>query len=133
MNKFLLLLILLSANAYAQWQNIGQSETETAYVDTENIKHRELHRERMWALFDLKTPHNFGDLSYLSMKIRREYSCSDKTSRVIALQAYSKNMSAGDLIYSNNKHDEWTGIEPESVEEALWRYACETKNSTIKP
>lgn len=126
MRKYLLTLIftLISANASAGWQNLGENGTETAYVDAANMQHGDRDRIKMWGLFDLKTPRTFGDMSYLSMKIRREYSCPDKKSRIIALSAYAGNMGAGELIYSNNTPDKWAAIQPDSVEEALWNIAC---------
>ncbi|MFA6970827.1 MAG: surface-adhesin E family protein [Gallionella sp.] len=127
MHKYLLTLILTlpAADATAEWQSIGENADETAYVDADHIQHGK-HR-KMWALFDLKTPRTLGDKRYLSMKIQREYSCHGKRSRITTRRAYSGNMAAGDLIYSNDKHDNWVVIQPDSAEEALLNMACEKK------
>ncbi|MFA6920596.1 MAG: surface-adhesin E family protein [Gallionella sp.] len=124
MRKFLLILALFSSNASAEWQSIGQNDAEIAYVDSAGIQHRDRHRVRMWALFDLQRPRNFGDITYLSMKIQREYHCRDRESRIIALSAHAGNMGAGELVYSNNAHSKWTAVKPDSAEEALWNIAC---------
>lgn len=124
MRNYLLILILatFSTTASAEWQRIGDSNDETAYVDTNHTQHGG--HTKMWGLFDLKTPRSFGDLTYLSMKIRREYACRDKKSRVIAMSAHAGNMATGDLIYSNNTSEKWAVVQPDSAEEALLNIAC---------
>lgn len=124
MLKYLLTLILtlLTANASAEWQGIGENGTETAYVDAANIQHGK--HNKMWGLFDFKSPRSVSDMSYLSMKIQREYACHDKKSRIIARSAHAGNMGAGDIIFSDHTPDKWATVQPDSVEEALWNIAC---------
>lgn len=124
MRKYLLTLILtmLAANASAEWQSIGENATQTAYVDAANIQHGK--HNTMWALFDLKAPRALGDMSYLSMKIQREYACLNKKSRIIARSAHSGNMGAGEIIYSDHTPDKWMIIQPDSAEAALRDVAC---------
>jgi len=122
MIKYVFLFLLFCATAQADWQKLGENSTETAYID--NIEPHGSHKIRMWGLFDLKAPAAFGDLSYSSMKIQREYHCRDRTSRVISMQAYVGNMGSGEMVYSNNTHNKPTPVKPDSVEEALWNVAC---------
>ena len=126
MRKFLILLALFSANASAEWQSLGTNAGETAYVDMSGILHRDRYRVRMWGLFDLQTPRNFGDLTYSSMKIQREYNCRTRESRIIARSVHTGKMGEGETIYSSNTHNKWLPVEPDSAEEALWNVACET-------
>jgi len=122
MFKYFFLLMLFCSSAQADWQKLGENATETAYVD-----HIEAHgpgKIRMQGLFDLKTPNTFGDLSYSSMKIQREYHCNNKTSRVILMEAYAGKMGSGDMVYSNNTHYKPSTVQPDSAEEALWEVAC---------
>lgn len=127
MKKHLLTLILtlLTANACAEWQSIGENAAQTAYVDAANIQHGK--HNKMWGLFDLKAPRTLGDMNYLSMKIQREYACHNKKSRIIAKSAHSDNMGAGEIIYRNNTPDKWAVVQPDSAEAALWDIACEAK------
>lgn len=125
-NLIILLLILASANAWAGWQRLGENSAETAYVDA--AQKRDHNRVRMWGLFDLKTPRAFGDMTYSSMKIQREYHCKDKQSRIISMAAFAGNMGSGDMIYSTNTPEKWAAIQPDSVEEALWYIACDKKS-----
>jgi hypothetical protein len=129
MRKLLLVLLLISTHASAQWMRLGENEMEIAYVDTDNIQQGEHGTVKMWGLFDLKSPRNFGDLAYLSMTIQRDYSCNGKSlkSRTITRTAHAGNMGVGNLIYSSNTKDKWAAIQPDSVEEALWKIACKTK------
>lgn len=127
MLKYQLALIftLLAANASAEWQSIGENTAQTAYVDAANIQHGK--HNTMWGLFDLKAPRALGDMSYLSMKIQREYACLNKKSRIIARSAHAGNMGAGEIIYSNNTPDKWAVVQPDSAEHALWNIACGEK------
>ena len=127
MRNYLLLLLLFSTGASAQWQSLGENEVETAYVDSEDIQRGEHNIVRMWGLFDLKSPRNIGDMRYLSLKIQREYACNpkDKRTRVVKRTAHADHMGNGDLIYSSNTKEKWATIKPDSVEEALWNIACE--------
>ncbi len=127
MRKYLLLIILglFSTSVLAEWQRLGENKDETAYADTANTQ--QSGHTRMWGLFDLKAPRPFGDLTYLSMKIRREYSCRNKKTRIIAMSAYTGNMGTGELIYSNNTAEKWANVQPGSVEEALLNIACKKK------
>jgi hypothetical protein len=118
----ILLLTLFSTSAHAQWQLLGENNDETAYADTATVQNGE--HIRMWGLFDLKTPRPFGDLTYLSMKIRREYACHDKKSRVIAMSAHAGKMGTGELIYSNNTAETWADVQPDSAEEVMLNIAC---------
>lgn len=118
--------MLFCATAQADWQKLGENSTETAYVA--NIEHHGPHIVQMWGLFDLKTPAIFGDLSYSSMKVQREYHCTNKTSNVIFMEAYAGQMGSGDRIYSTNTHDKPTPVQPDSAEEALWDVACKKDN-----
>lgn len=116
------MLMLFCSTAQADWQKLGENDAETAYVG--NIEQHDPHKVRMWGLFDLKTPGTFGDLTYSSMKIQREYLCKEKTSRVIFMAAFAGKMASGEVIYSNNMHYKWLPIQPDSAEEALWNVAC---------
>lgn len=129
MRKYLLILMLVSTSASAQWQSLGENEVESAYVDADNIQRGEHNTVRMWGLFDLKSPRNIGDMHYLSLKIQREYACypKDRRTRIIRRSAHSEHMGAGNLIYSSNTKEKWATIQPDSVEEALWNIACGTE------
>lgn len=121
----IILLSLFSTSVFAQWQLLGKNNDETAYTDTATVHNGE--HVRMWGLFDLKSPRPFGDMTYLSIKIKREYACHDKKSRVIAMSAHAGNMGTGDLLYSNNTVETWADVQPDSAEEALLNIACEKK------
>jgi hypothetical protein len=119
----LILLMLFFTEAQAQWQKIGESVAETAYVS--EVEPHGADTVRMWGLFNLKTSRVFGDMQYLSMLVQREYHCKKKTSGIIYMKAFSKGMGAGEMIYSNNARSTQAAILPDSAEEALWRLACE--------
>lgn len=117
--------MLISTSASAQWQSLGENEIEKAYVDATDIQKSRHDTVKMWSMFDLISPRNIGDMRYLSMKIQREYACREKKTRIISRSAYAEHMGIGNMIYSSNTHDKWAAIQPDSVEEALWKIACE--------
>ncbi len=120
----ILILALISSEASAQWQSIGESDAETAYVDIAGIKRYPNGLTAMSALFDLKQPRAIGDMDYLSVKIEREYACRSRRSRIIAKAAYAGHMAQGEIIYTSNVREKWAIIAKDSAEEALWNIAC---------
>ena len=119
------LLAVFSTSVLAEWTKVGDTDTYTNYVDLSTI--RKLgNKVKMWNLYDLKvaTSEANGRL-YLSSSNQKEYDCKEETSRILAFINYSKNMGAGEAVYSSGAlHDEPDPIAPRSVNESLFKLAC---------
>lgn len=125
--KYLLVLILILASdlAMAEWSKIGESEKRggyTAYADLTSAR-KAYNRVKMWVLFDYKIEQKSLDL-ILSEKIRREYDCEEEQMRMLAFSLFSWNMEKGDLVRSYNQPQKWEKIQSGSIDELEWKAAC---------
>lgn len=121
-----LTMTLISTSAMAEWTKVGESSLNggyTAYADVASIQ-KAGDRVKMWALFDYQTVQKTSGVEYLSERIRREYDCNQKQMRKLAYKFFSWNMEGGDLIRSYNQPQKWVPIQPDSVDEAEWKVAC---------
>ena len=128
MKKLLIaaLLALLSTSALAEWTKVGGNDTKTTYADLSTIR-KSGDRIKMWDLMDLKVVQIFkGDgKRFLSSVTFTEYDCKEETQRPLTFNWYSKNMGAGEMVYSSgNVHAEFEPITPGSIDNTLFKVAC---------
>ena len=118
------LLAVFSTSVMAEWTAVGSADTDTIYADLSTIR-KSGDRVKMWALLDFKVIQTLVDKRYLSEVSQSEYDCKEETSRLSALIFYSKNMGAGEVVYSSGAmHEEPRPVSPGSVDEALFKVAC---------
>ena len=114
------LLAVFSTNVLAEWTRVD----DDTYVDLSTIR-KSGDRVKMWDLLDFKVVQTVNGQRFLSMQGQDEYDCKEETSRHLAIIAYSKNMGAGEAIYSTGAmHQEPRPIPPGSVLEVKFKVAC---------
>lgn len=131
MKKILLtlLLIVMSTDAMAEWTRIGESDQEggyTVYADLSSA-HRAAGRVKIWILLDFVAEQKASGTNFLSKTIRYEHDCRGRHSRILAFKLFSWNMEQGRLLRSYSQPQAWTIVEPGSVEEMVWKIACENE------
>jgi hypothetical protein len=122
----MMLLAVVSSGAAAEWVGIRSNDTGTLYADPTTI-HRKGSTATMWNLYDYQTAmiSKASGKPYLSSKSQNEYECEKRQSRILHTFAHSRNMSAGETVYSwNSPKSRWSSLAPDSVDEMLWRLAC---------
>lgn len=122
------LLVLSSVPAHAEWVAIEKQYQspgrQTVYVDPDTIR-REGHRVTMGQLIDFKTMQGGrSPTRFSSTKIEKEFDCADKRLRVLALTDFWGNMGTGEAAGAAIGGGHWTPVEPESLNHALWKVAC---------
>jgi Surface-adhesin protein E len=122
----MLLLVIVSGNALAEWINVGGNEYSTIFADPASIL-RVGNIVKMPSLFDTDIAQVAGSISFMSSKTLDEYDCEGKRSRTLAFYWYSGNMGQGNMLYSNTDPGKWNPVMPESVSETLWKFACGKK------
>jgi hypothetical protein len=122
----IVILLVISENSYAEWTPIGEILELFTYTDRTTIR-RNGNFVKMWELRDYKAVQksNFG--SFLSAKVQQEYDCREEKSRLLAFTWFSEQMGNGTVVYSDNDPYKWSPIQPESMNEALWKIACGKK------
>ena len=121
------LLLLSSIPAYAEWVEIGISTSSvpfTVYVDPDT-RRRKGNLVKMWMLFDHPTAQTSGTRKpFSSSKIQSQFDCEEERSRFLAWTNFSGHMGKGDVVISNSNETKWNPVQPESLDEVLWRLAC---------
>jgi hypothetical protein len=118
------LLVLSSGPACAEWVRALNNQTDpTLYVDSDTIR-RDGTVVKWWELLDYKTVQTVAGISFLSMKVLREYDCAGEQIRVLAMADFSDNMATGRVVFSDFTQSNWVPVQPESKGQALWKAAC---------
>ena len=128
MTRLLLIILLLlnSAPAYAEWVKVSDSNEagKTVYVDPTTIR-RNSNLVKMWQLIDYKTMQGGRSPSrFSSTKIHKEFDCADERLRLLALTNFWGNMGTGEPSGAYVEGGNWVAVEPDSMNQALWEVAC---------
>lgn len=129
MRKVILMILLtvVSSSAAAKWVVVAGNETITVYADPATIR-KAGNRVKMWRLFDFnKAEVDAQGKSYMSSKAQVEYNCKEEQSRTLYRSFHSQNMGNGETIWLNDETDNWNPTPPESITEALWKFACKKR------
>lgn len=130
-----MLLFLSGAPAYAEWVAVEKDYLvpgrQTVYVDPESIR-REGHLVTLWQLTDFKWmqgnqglgPLGFGPHRFFSTKTHKQFDCVGKRVRLLAFTEFSLHMGTGIAAHGYVDRDNWLAVEPESINQALWEFAC---------
>ena len=120
-----IILLIMSADSYAEWTRIDGNDRLSLYADKATIR-RNGNLVKMWDLLDFKT----AQKNVLSVKVQSEYDCKAERSRILAVTRFSGQMGNGTVVYGNNDGGKWLPIEPGSIGESKWKIAC-GKNTFI--
>ena len=125
MKKFLtILLLLLAAPSFADWDLVGTAEngTPSSYIDLDQIR-KEGGFIHFWNLSDLKQPDSDGDLSYLTFVLG---DCKSFRLMYLIGYYYKKNMGEGassGSIYG--KPSEWDSPTTGTMDELMLNKVCD--------
>ena len=119
----MLLLVLSTAPAYAEWVRVSESAEATVYADPGTIR-RNGNLVKMWNLYDFETIQTNADSSFLSSNGQGEYDCAEERRRGLAFAWFSGHMGHGKPVYSNSDEQKWRPISPGSIDQTLWKFAC---------
>jgi len=125
----LITVLLLSVGPVcAEWVEVVANDEVgmTVYVDPDTI-HTEGNLVKVWTLFDYKTIQTIVGGPWLSSKTQRQFDCVEERVRVLGFITFSGNMGSGEAVNSNSDEQQWRPIEAGSVDQALWKVACNKK------
>ena len=128
--SLIMLLVLSSEPAYAEWVSIDSSDSFTIYVDSDSLRHKLRHKgklEKIWVLFDFKAVQDTSGSSYISEKLLDEFDCTEEQFRILAFYSYSGPMGTREVVYSDSYPGKWGPVTPDSVVQSLWKFACDKK------
>ena len=117
-----LMLIVISNSAIAEWIEAGRNEGSIIYYDSATIR-KSGSKVIIWSLHDYKTAR--GQIEYTSVTMESEYDCINKQSRRLFISFYQKNMGSGTTIRKDIEPQNWVPITTGSIKEAMWKVACQ--------
>ena len=120
---FMLYLAVVSGSAWAEWVEVGVSDTQTVYADPATIR-KKGSMAKMWTLYDNKRPEVHENKPYMSLLVQEEYDCDDEQTRPLSMTFSPENMAKDRPISSGSVRGQWTPIAPRTMGEALWKFAC---------
>ncbi len=123
------LLVLSHGPVYAKWvaveKNNQLSELQTVYIDPASIR-REGNLVTLWQLTDFvwmqggprATPR------FLSTTTHKQFDCVTMRLRLLSFTEFSHRMGIGIADDGYVDKDYWLPVEPESMNQVLWKVAC---------
>lgn len=124
---FLMVLLVVSNSAMAEWVTIVKNKDGYFYADKDTIQ-RNGGMVLMWKMDDYKNPKIIQAWNtYKSTKEHNEYDCNEGRTRKLALEIYVENMGFGKLLRRDTSVDEWILVPPGSITELVWKFACGKK------
>jgi hypothetical protein len=99
----------------------------TVYVNPDTSR-RNGEVVELWVLANYMTIQTEPLPPYLSETSQREIDCTQERIRLLAVTTFSGNMGSGELLYRySDSKDKGIPVEPGSVAQALWKFACNKK------
>lgn len=130
MRKLLLILMLIfmSTSVMAEWTALKWSHEDgglTLYVDYTTVRKKD-NIVKMLSLVDFEVTEK-GEIDLFSSRAQNEYDCKEKKIRQLFYALYSDSMGKGKMEHANSEHLNWLPVQPGSMEEAMWKVACDKK------
>ena len=124
MKNLAFVLLVLGTSAWAEWTRVDRNEDADVYVDLSTIG-RQGNIVRMWVLFDYATAQQWSDyLTYWSRKTQKEYDCDREHQRTLDSFLHSTHMASVESNYTVPSGTSWGPVPPDSIDAALWKFAC---------
>lgn len=115
------LLVMFTVPAWAEWEEVAESDSGTSYIDPTTIRKVGTLR-RFWEVFDFKTVDVNGGMS---MRRLNEYDCATRQYKILSMTEHSKPMAGGSILVThNNTTGKWARIAPKTIAEKLLTTVC---------
>jgi hypothetical protein len=121
----MILLILISSNAIAEWVKVNANDEFSTYANRSTIL-KKGHVVKMMSMYDYKAvqTHITDSALYMSTQQQGEYDCKQKQSRMLAYSLYYKTMGKGKVTHYKSRPLEWIAVSPMGIDETLLAIAC---------
>lgn len=105
----MMLLIVMSSSAMAEWDKFGRTEKFDDYIDPSSII-KTGNMAAVLNLRDYKTPESFGEITFQSVIERRQFNCKNSKVRLLNVYFYAEHMGVKE-IYSQLDPTPWRSID----------------------
>ena len=112
--------LMFASPAYADWEEIGESDSGTYYVDFDRIR-KNGEYVYYWDLSDLLKPDEDGDLSY---KVYNQGDCGMFRRKTLSYSFHKQPMGEGIGKTVSPPNSEWHYPPPKSMGEEILKRVC---------
>lgn len=122
-NLLFICLLLVTNSVWAKWVMVSQNSSSTMYIDPTKIR-IDGDIRKVWQLKSLIERNEFSALSQRSLN---EYDCKNERTRMLSSTSHFDRMATSDAFksrYSENIHDEWHFIPPQTFEDEIFKRVC---------
>lgn len=122
-NKFLMVLILISTPAAAEWTLIQTSDNENVYVDFDTLQKS----DNLVTVSTLNDYYFLQQKKELSTQFTELHDCKHQKFKALSISYYSENMAKGDVIDTssfNEPETAWSDVVNYSVGELKAKIIC---------
>jgi hypothetical protein len=115
------LLMLISAQASAEWVKVSETAESWDYFDPASMRKVGSMR-RVWQMQDLKERAANGELS---RRLLSEYDCRDEKWRVLSFTFHAGPVALGEVLSSHSSEpSRWFDAAPGTVADIILRLVC---------
>lgn len=119
-----LLALLTSQPAHAEWQKITTTDSGIIYIDDGTIKRNGPIRS-FWSLLDYRTPQKAQRGAYfVSTRTHMEMDCRKEMVHILQFSMHSGPMLTGEIVDSQGVMREWQTIPPDTPLVSLLKFVC---------
>ena len=119
-----LLGLLASGRAQAEWTKFDSVETGTYYLDVNTVKKSGYNRS-FWSILDYRLPQKTSrGMHYQSTRTHMEIDCRQKTVHILSFSMHAGPMLGGEVIDTQGIMRDWQSIPPDTPLEKLHRVVC---------
>lgn len=116
----LMLCLLASASASAEWTHFYETRRTNFYVDNTSIQVVDGKRQ-VWILGNSKARKGSGEISFKSLQ---QFDCKEKMNRGVVYATFSEEMAGGEKLSETDVPSAWTLVLSDTAEETLFKQMC---------
>jgi hypothetical protein len=124
----MLLLVVVSNSAMAEWVKIYSEDAFAIYVDSSTIR-KNGSKVKLWQIVDYSKPQDTAIIgpAYSSTKGQFELDCRSEQVNQIYFLLQTGNMGQGRTVVAYEAPKPWLPVVPDTAIQIVWKYACEKK------
>ncbi len=114
MKKLLLLFVLISGSAHAEWSRVGNFDNGDFYIDRASMSIKGGQRE-VWSVMDYRYAQMDGSKNiFRSSRSMLQLNCPEKKARIIHMSFFSGQMLRGNEISKMGMLKDWEPVPPDT-------------------
>lgn len=121
-------MLLMCTDVMAAWTKLEDAHVDgiTVYADVGKIRNKGKEKVKMQHIINFQNKETAASgHQYQSRKELVEYDCVEEHYRVLASSLYKDRMGHGKIVSFNSDARQWEPVEFNTLEETLWKIACD--------